>query len=418
MTHDMIDFLLLKSSRMLLIACFAAMCGNMACNAADIWPNSQSARGDGHYPASGSIVWLVDEEGSTLYGARKLTVSYKDGKVSSWGYDYIQGHLTIPSVITGYIDDEYVEYRVKTLATTANSNSLYQYLTSVTVSEGIEAIYGSFAPCSSLSSATLPSTLREIGNWSFSSCTNLAYVNIPASLENIGNHAFYETRISSVALPNCCTNVGSQAFAGCTNLVSLNLGKVKSLESNAFSGCTALSHITIPASLKSGDMAFNNCTGLQQVAFEEGLENISHGMFYGCNGIKEIILPEGLKNVANLAFWHCTGAEKIVVPLSVTNVNNNAFSGCEPKDLTEGAFWYGVSYSSVTNFTLLPGPALMESKFSQSTNLQKITFPDTIKEIAQNSFKNCTNLQEVIVSDSVERVGNNAFLGCSSLSTF
>lgn len=395
------------------IVCFAFISGGAY--GVNIWPNSRSDRDNGNYP-EGLIVWHVEDCGSTLYGASKAHIR-ENGNTQILGFSSVDGHLTIPATIKGWIDDDYVEYSVKTMEST--TTEYYINLSSVTVSEGVEAIYGSFSSCYSLSSVILPPTVRVIGDKTFDNCTNLVSVNMPASIENIGARAFAGARISAVSLPNSCTNIGIYAFNACTNLVSLSLGSVKSLGDNAFDGCTALRYVKIPSSLESvGSGAFRNCTGLEKVDFGEGLDDIPGSMFYGCSGIKEIILPEGLKDVGRQAFGYCTSAEKIVIPSSVTNMGRNAFYGCYPKDLTEGALWSGVSYSSVTNFTLLPGPATMESKFFNSKNVQKVTLPDTVKTIADQAFKGCTNLREVTVSDSVETVGNSAFAECSALKDF
>ncbi|MDE7263602.1 MAG: leucine-rich repeat protein [Anaeroplasmataceae bacterium] len=51
------------------------------------------------------------------------------------------------------------------------------------------------------------------------------------------------------------------------------------------------------------------------------------------------------------------------------------------------------------------------------TAITKVTIPDSIIEIGQNSFNNCSSLQTVVIStqSNLTTIGNNAFLGNSSL---
>ena len=55
--------------------------------------------------------------------------------------------------------------------------------------------------------------------------------------------------------------------------------------------------------------------------------------------------------------------------------------------------------------------------FENSSNLSKISIPETVVNIGSNAFRNCTNLTVVNIPKSVTSINKNTFYGCSSLSS-
>lgn len=53
--------------------------------------------------------------------------------------------------------------------------------------------------------------------------------------------------------------------------------------------------------------------------------------------------------------------------------------------------------------------------FSDHTNLELISIPDSVTEILARGFYNCYKLFEVTLSDNITYIGSNAFQGCSSI---
>ncbi len=92
---------------------------------------------------------------------------------------------------------------------------------------------------SSLTSITLPSTLKSIGDHAFSSSYHLATVNLSqcTSLTSIGDCAFFRcVSLESITLPSTLTSIGDEAFWNCsylTTIVSLATS-VPSCGSDAF----------------------------------------------------------------------------------------------------------------------------------------------------------------------------------------
>jgi len=136
------------------------------------------------------------------------------------------------------------------------------------------------------SSLTLPENVEKIGTDAFANCTKLRRATIPASVKYIGEGAFYNTGLIRVyynavdaevhgSLPESLTRaiigegvrtIPAQLFDGCSNLARVEMpSTVERIGDYAFNGCSSLSHIDLPSSLKEiGKNAFNGCA-LQSV---------------------------------------------------------------------------------------------------------------------------------------------------------
>ena len=126
---------------------------------------------------------------------------------------------------------------------------------------------GVFSNCTSLTNVTLPSTLREIQNYTFANCTSLTTINLPSAITIIKTFAFSSTKITNdINLPNLIT-LERGAFNN-TKIVRIsNLGRITSISGFTFQNCSELVEATLPATLTSisGEYNFYGCTKLQKV---------------------------------------------------------------------------------------------------------------------------------------------------------
>ena len=87
---------------------------------------------------------------------------------------------------------------------------------------------------------------------------------------SIGKNAFFDCKsLTSITLPDSIKSIGFGAFMSCESLSKITLpDNVKSLESYAFYHCSSLTEITIPGSVKSlGHNAFSNCISLEAIIY-------------------------------------------------------------------------------------------------------------------------------------------------------
>jgi hypothetical protein len=214
-----------------------------------------------------------------------------------------------------------------------------------------------FQKRATLTSVTIPNTVKKIGKSAFSQCPKLTNVTIPDGVTTIGDYAFFGcTSFTSVIIPNSVTSIGSLAFYNCTGLTSITIG----------SGIKILK-------------GFDNCTGLKSVTIPNTV-TIIYGAFSGCTGLTSITIPNTVTGLEEAAFSGCTGLTSITIPSSITKIGNNAFSGC--------------------------------------TGLTSITIPRNITSIGYNAFKGCTGLTSVTIPNTVTSIGSSAFGdGCTNLTS-
>ena len=125
----------------------------------------------------------------------------------------------------------------------------------------------------------VPSSLKEViitgGGWihqrAFYDCTELTSITIPSSVKSIGNDAFAGCKsLTSIAIPSGVTSIGERAFKGCTHLTSVTIPHgVKIIEQNLFEGCSSLTSVTIPGSVtRIRAKAFFGCGSLTSINFQ------------------------------------------------------------------------------------------------------------------------------------------------------
>ena len=154
---------------------------------------------------------------NTPYLINKLNgynVSYNssDKSISIAGYKGNETEITIPSRFDG------CSYSVTSIV----HNPFYNYtsLTSITIPNSVKSIgVRAFKDCTRLTSITIPNSVTWIGDYAFSGCTNLKSITIPESVTSIRYKTFYNcTSLTSITIPDTVTSIGRDAFRDCSNL--------------------------------------------------------------------------------------------------------------------------------------------------------------------------------------------------------
>ena len=96
---------------------------------------------------------------------------------------------------------------------------------------------------------------------------------IPNTVTEIGDHAFkdYTTTLTTISIPNSVRKIGKSAFGACYNLTSITIpNSVTYIGEGAFRNCTSIASITIPSSVNYiGANAFVGCTKLTSITFAD-----------------------------------------------------------------------------------------------------------------------------------------------------
>lgn len=207
-------------------------------------------------------------------------------------------------------------------------------------------------------------------------------VIIPDGVISIAGRVFKDYDMVSVTIPNSVVYIGDEAFSECYYLSNVIMSdSITEIGDKAFNSCTKLTSITIPNGTKSiGDYAFAGCEKLVDVTIADSIMSAGCYVFGGHFGETTPWLEEKRKEnpivvVGSVVIDGITCNGDVIIPDNVTEIAEEAFWGSE---------------------------------------LNSITFPDSIVKIGDSAFGNCKNLSSVVVPKNVEKIGAS-FIFCESL---
>lgn len=182
---------------------------------------------------------------------------------------------------------------------------------------------------SQLSSATIPDSVVEIGDYAFAECRNLSSVSIGTGLEKMGQLCFSRSGIEEIVLPKKLTEAGAGICYQCQSLKKVTVGTgLVELPYASFQSCTALESISLPETLVAiNPQCFWGCSSLKEISIPKNVEYIGRIAFKNCVSLTKIILPEKLEVIENDAFMTNADSEKIVltVPETMTDISGFGF---------------------------------------------------------------------------------------------
>ena len=252
----------------------------------------------------------------------------------------------------------------------------------------------------------IPDGVISIADNAFEDYDDMTSVTIPNSVMYIGNSAFWNCYdLTNVIMSDNIVEIGTGAFESCVNLTSITIPNgAESIGRYAFYKCKNLSDITITDSVENiGKSAFGECLEVTPWLEEKRKENplvVVNSIVidgYTCNG--DVIIPENITKIADGAFG---GSElnSITFPDSVVSIGEEAFSGCD----------------NLSSITIPDGiVSINEWAFSGCDNLSSVTIPDSVVSINQSAFFSCNNLSSITIPSSVKNIGLISFAMCENL---
>lgn len=315
---------------------------------------------------------------------------------------------------------------------------------------------GVFEGCESLTSFTFPSSYasNNLPSFTFKNCTNLATINwngynpkrlnknafencdkitwsqVPQSVEELGDNCFYlcdaltsvdlskikkmdtgvfwATPLTSVEWPAAVTEIPANTFWACGKLTTIKgipgqpgaWDNITKIGANAFNMCTDLTTIKLPAELKTIDaQAFRSCDHLATVDYGTKVETIGDGAFWFTGALKKFFFKGSVKTLGAHAFRE-SGLTCVHLKGDMT-IGKEAFMKCASLKYVE---------FPATSSATQPLTYVAEGMFADCTSLPFITLPSTVTEIKTKAFDGCSSLKYVnILAASPATLGANAF---------
>ena len=148
----------------------------------------------------------------------------------------------------------------------------------------------------------------------------------------IGSAAFYQnTTITSVTIPASVKEIRSSAFAYCENLTKVEIANgVETIGELAFLECKNLENISLPDSIKTIDrMAFRDTAYYHnEKNWQDGVLYIGKHLIEANHNVTSCQVKDGTLTIAASTFFNHHKLTSVTIPQSVTSVGKAVFGGC------------------------------------------------------------------------------------------
>lgn len=294
----------------------------------------------------------------------------------------------------------------------------------------------------SITSITIPSSVKKIRDYCFDRCDYLTDVTMPEGITEIGRNAFsYCTSLTTIEIPTTLIDIGEVTFESCTNLTSITCYAIypPTMGAGAFDN-TNNCPIYVPAD--SVDVyktvwsryasriqaiptykARLTLTDNSVVTIDDdgSGELINEELYPYQSTLRELEVFSYVNTIAEGACDGFTALTTVTLDNSVTTLENYAFKGCT--SLTSftapGLTSWGDSalrQSAMTYYEMPEGITSTNGTFAESPYLEEVIFPEGFLELGMNSFNQCTSLKNPVLPETLSIISAHAtFYGCTGL---
>ena len=344
-----------------------------------------------------------------------------------------------------------------------NGSYANPYSTS-TVKGSSKKFYMNSSSTTTLTTSNL-SKATKIKPYAFYKHSQLTSVTLPSTVKSIGNYAFaYDSLLNTVKFGSGSTDqcgidtIMGSAFATCVTLATVYC--YGGIEKWLHIGFNAGAANPLGAYTGSGTKKFYlDGTSITTLTIPEGVSKIKGYAFYKHTQFTKISIPSTVTYVGAYALAYCTGLTDLVaLPTTPPSTESSTFNNITPANInlyvastasaTYGSAtrWSaftkrystlegecGASGNNITfelNFAehslTLTGSGAMAT-YSTSTKAPWYTFKDDINTITIGSgitgigayaFKDCANATSASIPASITSVGSSAFDGCKAMTSY
>lgn len=198
---------------------------------------------------------------------------------------------------TQYTGEIVIPAKVSYLGLSFKVTEIYEYAFSYTIGYSDD----------NLTSVTMPEGLTHISRFAFSGCHWISSITIPSTVKSIGERAFGYTAITEITIPASVASLNPTAFEQCESLDAIEV-----VEKNAH-------YSSVDGVLFSKDKKKLVLFPLHK---GELLENNAY------------VVPEGTEVIGEDAFELCKSLDELTLPASLTAIEDDAFNWANIGKLT------------------------------------------------------------------------------------
>ena len=252
----------------------------------------------------------------------------------------------------------------------------------------IEIFKNTFIQNDSLTSLTVPGTIKTIDSEAFNYCYNLKEVIISDGVIDIQEGAFCECEsLESITIPNSCI-ISSNPFICCDALKSIIInddhpalaviaGVLFDKELTtliSYPGGLNDSCYSIPINVKRiGRYAFFFNNYLCTVVCADQVEIIDQGAFEGCVQLESIILPNSVTTIGIDSFSECYSLQSVRLSTNTMYIGYHAFL-CDPQLTTlfmpDSIIHIGEDAFDEETITLIVSPGSYSEQYAIDNSFQ------------------------------------------------
>ena len=182
--------------------------------------------------------------------------------------------------------------------------------------------------CSSLTSISIPDSVKTIGYYAFSMSTNLQSVTLPSNLEVMEMHAFeYCTKLDTVKFPNKLVEIHDKCFDSTPWLKAQREQNPMVIVNGALIDAkTTKGDVTVPSSVKYvSPSAFAGNNDVTSVVFPTSVKEIGDNTFFYCENLNSVD-AKGATYIGLMAFSYCNRLSELKLSSNLTKIDGYAFS--------------------------------------------------------------------------------------------